>query len=173
MYSGTGNHGPSLLMMNCGHNLPGCPVLSPQLWNSAFLPATYQGTHLITKESDPQNILQNIRNAKLTSSEQERQLLLLDRLNQGYLLGLGHGPKIEASIAAMELAYRMRTDAPEILDITKEPEKVRARYGDHEFGRGCLMALRMAKKGVRIVEVYFGNFQFWDSHDEQTPPMAR
>ncbi len=194
MHSDNGNHGPSLLMMNCGHNLPGrpsmgswltyglgtenknlpgfvvlCPgypVLGPQLWDSAFLPATYQGTHLLIKESGPEKILQNIRNAKLTSSEQERQLALLDRLNQGYLHQVGHEPQMEASIAAMEVAYRMQTEAPEIFDITREPQKVRARYGDHEFGRGCLMALRMAEKGVRMVQVYFGNFQPWDSHDD-------
>jgi hypothetical protein len=194
MYSDNGNHGPSLLMMNCGHNLPGrpamgswltyglgtdnrnlpgfvvlCPgypVLGPQLWDSAFLPATYQGTHLLTKESGPEKILQNIRNAKLSLGEQERQLALLDRLNAGYLQQLGHEPQMEASIASMEVAFRMQTEAPEIFNISSEPEHVRARYGDHEFGRGCLMALRLAEKGVRMVQVYFGNFQPWDSHDD-------
>jgi len=194
MYSDNGNHGPSLLMMNCGHNLPGrpamgswltyglgtdnrnlpgfvvlCPgypVLGPQLWDSAFLPASYQGTHLLTKESGPEKILQNIRNAKLSLGEQERQLALLDRLNAGYLQQLGHEPQMEASIASMEVAFRMQTEAPEIFNISSEPEHVRARYGDHEFGRGCLMALRLAEKGVRMVQVYFGNFQPWDSHDD-------
>jgi uncharacterized protein (DUF1501 family) len=60
----------------------------------------------------------------------------------------------------------MQTEAPEIFNISNEPEAIRARYGDHEFGRGCLMALRLAEKGVRMVQVYFGNFQPWDSHDD-------
>ena len=194
MYSDNGNHGPSLLLMNCGHGLPGrpsmgswltyglgsenrnlpgfivlCPgypVLGAQLWDSAFLPSMYQGTYIASGEKDPAKLLPNIRNSKLSLAEQERQLALVGKLNRAYVDRLGHQPQLEAGIAAMEVAFRMQTAAPEAFDIGKEPESSRARYGDSDFGRGCLMALRMAERGVRVTQVYFGNFQPWDSHDD-------
>jgi hypothetical protein len=193
-WSDNGNHGPSLLMMNCGHGLPGrpsmgswltyglgtenqnlpgfvvlCPgypVLGPQLWSSAFLPASNQGTYIPSGEKTPEKLVQNIRNRVYTHSQQERQLALLDKMNRSYLERVGYQPQLESSIAAMEVAFRMQTEAPEVFDITKEDPVVRARYGDHDFGRGCLMALRLAERGVRMVQVYFGNFQPWDSHDD-------
>ena len=194
MYSDNGNHGPSLLMMNSGHLLPGrpslgswvtyglgtenrnmpgfvvlCPgypVLGPQLWDSGFLPAVYQGTYVASGEKEPEKLLQNIRNKNLSQAEQERQIALMDRLNRSYLKQVGHQPQLEAGIASMEVAFRMQMEAPDVFDIEKESEATRARYGEHEFGRGCLMALRLAEKGVRMVQVYYGNFQPWDSHDD-------
>ncbi len=194
MYSDNGNHGPSLLMMNCGHGLtgrpsmgswityglgsenqnlpgfvvlcPGYPVLGAQLWDSAFLPSVYQGTYIPSGEREPDRLVQNIHNPKYTLAQQKDQLALLDRLNRSYLDQVGRQPELEAGIQAMEVAYRMQTEAPEVFDISKESPATRARYGDHDFGRGCLMALRLAEHGVRMVQVYFGNFQPWDSHDD-------
>ncbi len=193
-HSDNGNHGPSLLLMNCGHGLPGrpsmgswvtyglgsenqnlpgfmvlcpgLPVLGPQLWDSAFLPAVYQGTHVPTNEHEADKLIQNIRNRFLGQADQERQLALLEKLNRSYLDQVGPQPQLEAGISAMEVAFRMQMEAPEVIDIGKESEEVRRRYGDHEFGRGCLMALRLVERGVRMVQVYFGNFQPWDSHDD-------
>ncbi|MGH9661180.1 MAG: DUF1501 domain-containing protein [Bryobacteraceae bacterium] len=194
MYSDNGNHGPSLLMSNCGHNLPGrpsmgswltyglgtenqnlpgfialCPghpVLGAQLWDSAFLPSTHQGAYVANNERDPSKLVRNIRNAEVSRAGQERQLALLDKLNRAYLARNGSQPQLEASIAAMEVAFRMQIEAPEVFDIGRETESTRARYGESDFGRGCLMALRLAERGVRMVQVYFGNFQPWDSHDD-------
>ncbi|MBM3726576.1 MAG: DUF1501 domain-containing protein [Acidobacteria bacterium] len=193
-WSDNGNHGPSLLMMNCGHGLPGrpsmgswltyglgsenrnlpgfvvlCPgypVLGPQLWTSAFLPASHQGAYIPSGEREPERLVRNIRNHRHTSAEQERQLALVDKMNQSYLRRIGQQPQLESSIASMEVAFRMQIEAPEVFDIGKESEATRARYGNHDFGRGCLMALRLAERGVRMVQVYFGNFQPWDSHDD-------
>jgi hypothetical protein len=193
-YSDNGNHGPSLLLMNCGHGLPGrpsmgswityglgsenqslpgfmvlcpgLPVLGPQLWDSAFLPSVHQGTHVPTNEREAGKLIQNIRNKYLAQADQERQLALLEKLNHSYLEQVGPQPQLEASISAMEVAFRMQMEAPEVIDIGKESDAVRSRYGDHDFGRGCLMALRLAERGVRMVQVYFGNFQPWDSHDD-------
>lgn len=193
-WSDNGNHGPSLLMMNCGHGLPGrpsmgswltyglgsenrnlpgfivlCPgypVLGPQLWTSAFLPASHQGAYIPSGEQEPEKLVRNIRNKRHTKAEQERQLALIDKMNRSYLERIGHEPHLESSIASMEVAFRMQMEAPEIFNIRKETEATRARYGDHDFGRGCLMALRLAERGVRMVQVYFGNFQPWDSHDD-------
>ncbi|MBY0373754.1 MAG: DUF1501 domain-containing protein, partial [Bryobacteraceae bacterium] len=55
---------------------------------------------------------------------------------------------------------------PEAFDFTREPEKVRERYGPSDFARGCLIARRLVERGVRMVQVYFGNFQPWDNHDD-------
>ena len=67
----------------------------------------------------------------------------------------------------MEIAFRMQTEAPEVFDITQGAAKpTRARYGDGDFGRGCLMARRLVERGVRMVQVYFGNGQPWDNHDD-------
>lgn len=194
MYSDNGNHGPSLLLMNSGHGLPGrpslgswltyglgtenqnlpgfvvlCPgypVLGPQLWDSAFLPSAYQGTYVPNNEKTPDKLVRNIRNSRMSLTEQERQLALLDKMNRSYLHQLGNQPQLESSIASMEVAFRMQIEAPEVLDISKESEATRSRYGDSDFGRGCLMALRMIERGVRMVQVYHGNFQPWDSHDD-------
>lgn len=194
MYSDNGNHGPSLLMMNCGHGLtgrpsmgswvtyglgttnqnlpgfvvlcPGHPVLGAQLWDSTFLPSVYQGTYIPSIEKTPEKLVQNIRNRSYGSAEQEQQLTLLDQINKSYLKQVGSQPELEAGIQAMEVAFRMQTEAPEVFDISRESEATRTRYGDHDFGRGCLMALRLAERGVRMTQVYFGNFQPWDSHDD-------
>lgn len=193
-YTETGNHPAGLLMMNCGHtqlghpsmgswityglgtpnqNLPGFMVLCPgyptlgaQLWSSGFLPSIYQGTYIPNSEKDPEKLVPNIRNRELSLSEQQRQLNLVDQLNRSYLEQVGSQPELEATIEAMEVAFRMQTQVPDVLDITKEGEASRARYGNGDFARGCLMALRLVERGVRMVQIYFGNSQPWDSHDD-------
>jgi len=194
MYTDRPNHEPSLLLMNSGdkftgrpsmgswvtyglgtenQNLPGfivmCPgfpVIGPQLWASTFLPAVYQGTYIPNNEKTPDKLVQFIRSPELSPTEQRRQLDLLGKLNEINLRRSGGDPELEASIQSAEIAYRMQSEAPEVFDISKESEKVRARYGDTDFGRGCLMARRLVEKGVRMVQVYFGNFQPWDNHDD-------
>lgn len=194
MYSDNGNHGPSLLMMNSGHGLtgrpsmgswltyglgsenqnlpgfvvlcPGYPVLGAQLWDSAFLPSVYQGTYIPSGEREPDKLVANIRNRQYDIAQQKDQLSLLDELNRSYLARVGPQPDLEAGIRSMEVAFRMQTAAPEVFDISKESAATRARYGDGDFGRACLTALRLAERGTRMVQVYFGNFQPWDSHDD-------
>jgi hypothetical protein len=194
MYTDRPNHEPSLLLMNTGdkqvgrpsmgswltyglgsenRNLPGfvvlCPgfpVIGPQLWASAFLPAVYQGTFIPNNEKTPDKLVQFIRNPELQPEEQRRQLDLLGKLNEIQLRRAGQDRELEASIQSAEIAYRMQSEAPEVFDISKEPEKIRARYGDSDFGRGCLMSLRLVEKGVRMVQVYYGNGQPWDNHDD-------
>jgi hypothetical protein len=194
MYTDRPNHEPSLLLMNTGdkqvgrpslgswltyglgsenQNLPGfvvlCPgfpVIGPQLWASTFLPAVYQGTYIPNNEKTPDKLVQFIRNPELQPQEQRRQLDLLGKLNETQLRRAGEDRELEASIQSAEIAYRMQSEAPEVFDISKESEKTRARYGDSDFGRGCLMSLRLIEKGVRMVQVYHGNGQPWDNHDD-------
>ncbi|MBI3679327.1 MAG: DUF1501 domain-containing protein [Acidobacteria bacterium] len=194
MHTERPNHEPSLFMLNCGHVLPGhpsmgswldyglgtenqnlpgfvvlcpgLPVIGPQLWSSAFLPAIYQGTHIPNNETDPEKLIQHLRNKQLSSEEQRQQLDLLGKLNRMHLKREGADPQLESRIESMEIAYRMQTEAFEAFDITKEPQAVRERYGDGAFARGCLVARRLVERGVRMVQVYFGDGQPWDNHDD-------
>lgn len=183
MHTERPNHEPSLFMLNCGtvlpgrpsmgswltyglgtenRNLPGyvvmcpgVPVIGPQLWSSAFLPAEFQGVHLPNNETDIEKLIPYIR-GKRGLEEQRRQLDLLAKLN-----------KDDQGIRAMETAYRMQTEAPEVLDIkNKVTEEEKSRYGNTDFGRGCIMARRLVEKGVRMVQIYYGNGQPWDNHDD-------
>jgi hypothetical protein len=194
LYSDGPDHTPGLLMMNCGHlqvgrpsmgswityglgsenqNLPGfvvlcpgMPILGPPLWSSAFLPAIYQGTYVANKETDPLKLITDIRNTQLNLAEQRRQLDVISQLNTIHMEARRHEPELEARIQAMEIAYHMQTEAPDVFDIRKETEATRQRYGDSDFAHGCLMALRLVEHGVRVVQIYFGNGQPWDSHQD-------
>jgi uncharacterized protein (DUF1501 family) len=126
----------------------------------------HQGTYISLEEKDPSRVIGNIRNSNLGPDEQRRELDLLAALNRRHMEISGTDPQLEASIQSAEIAYRMQTEAPDAFDITKEPESVRERYGNGDFARGCLMARRLLERGVRMVQVYFGNFQPWDNHDD-------
>ena len=194
MYTDSGNHGPSLQLMNCGHQLPGrpalgswvtyglgtenqnlpgfvvlCPgfpVLGSSLWSAGYMPSIHQGVHLHNSEIEPEKLVPNLRNTELDVAAQSGQMALLSQINRRYLDRLGPQPELEGAVAAMESAYRLQTEAAEVFDIRREPEQVRQRYDISDFGRGCLMALRMVERGVRMVQIFYGNFQPWDSHDD-------
>jgi hypothetical protein len=145
---------------------PGYPIVGPQLWTSAFLPAIYQGTYIPNSEKTPDKLIHYIRNQEISVPAQRRQLDLLAKLNNLEIECEGPDATLEANIQTSEIAFRMQAEAPDVFDISKEPEAVRARYGDHDFGRGCLMARRLVERGVRMVQVYYGNGQPWDNHDD-------
>ncbi|WP_051670009.1 DUF1501 domain-containing protein [Bryobacter aggregatus] len=193
MHTDVPNHEPSLFMINCGaiqpgrpslgswlmyglgtenQNLPGfvvlcpgVPVVGPPLWSSAFLPAVFQGTFLKNNKTDPFELIRDIK-PQAEPKAQRRQLDLLKRLNEEHLAKRAGDSQLEASISAMETAFRMQTEAPDAFDVRKESEATRARYGDSDFGRSCLMARRLVERGVRMVQIYFGNSQPWDSHED-------
>jgi hypothetical protein len=193
-FADNGNHGPSLMLMSTGHQLsgrpsmgswitygqgaetrnlpgfiamcPGYPVMGPRLWSSGFLPNVYQGTYVPNNERTPEKLLLNIRNESLPAEDQRRQIQLMDRLNRLYLGQSPAQPKLVAGLQAMEVAFRMQTEAPDAFDVEKETEATRASYGDNDFGRGCLLARRLVERGVRMVQVFFGNSQPWDSHED-------
>jgi hypothetical protein len=188
------NHEPSLFMFNCGHMLaghpsmgswltyglgtenqnlpgfvvlcPGLPVIGPQLWTSAYLPGIHQGVHLPNNEKEPEKLIQHLRNGELNPQEQRQQIELIHRLNRMHLARSGPDPQLEGRIHSMEVAYRMQAEAMEAFDLSKEPERVRERYGEGDFARGCLIARRLVERGVRMVQVYYGNGQPWDNHDD-------
>ena len=199
------NHGPALFQMNNGTitptrpsmgswmlyglgsenaDLPGYVVLCPgrpvrfaELWSSAFLPGEFQGTYLNHTDLDPAKLLPNLRNsdASLSLAQQRRQLELLRRMNQKHLEQHPDEPALEARIRAMETAFRMQFAASEAFDIRLEPEPIREEYGKSHYAHGCLMARRLIERGVRFVQVYYGNGQPWDTHsnhDEQVKRLA-
>jgi hypothetical protein len=204
LYTDNPNHGPALYQMNNGtitprrpsmgswflyglgsenENLPGYVVLCPgrpvrfaELWTSAFLPAQFQGTYINHSKLDPEAMIPFLKNASLPLAEQREQLDLIQALNREHLSQRGADNQLDARIQSLETAFRMQTDAAEAFDIHCEPASVRAEYGSGKFADGCLLARRLAERGVRFTQVYYGNGQPWDTHSkhhEQVRKLAR
>jgi uncharacterized protein (DUF1501 family) len=87
----------------------------------------------------------------------------LDRMREG---AQPKDPQLEAAIQSMEVAYRMQTEAPEVFDIRKETKATLELYGPGSTARGCLMAVRLIEKGVRMVQVYYAAGDPWDHHGD-------
>ncbi len=146
---------------------PGLPYLGTQLWASAYLPGIYQGVHVRNREElDPAKLIQYLQTTRHARADQRRRLDLLGKLNRLEMEQDGAELQLEASIESMELAFRMQSEALDAFDLRKESSAMRERYGDSFFARGCLMARRLLERGVRMVEVYFGNRMPWDSHGD-------
>lgn len=195
MHADVPNHEPSLLLMNCGdsrlprpsmgswityglgtqnQNLPGfiamCPggypIQESQNWQSAFLPGIFQGTYINTAHQDLDQLIENIRNHATSGSEQRAQLDLLHTLNERHARQRQEDAPLEARIQSFELAYRMQTDASDAFDLSREPEHIRALYGEGTQARQLLIARRLLERGVRFVQVWHGEGQPWDNHDD-------
>ena len=192
MHTTTPNHEPGLLMMNSGaqqpirpclgswvtyglgtenQNLPGfvvlCPgkpVVGPALWGNSFLPGVFQGTHINNSKIDPKNVIGHINNKNLTSESQRRMLDLLQRVNKKHLEQRERDLNLEARIQSLEIAYGMQREAQEAFDTSRETEDTLKLYGEGEFANGCLIARRLVERGVRMVQIYYGNGQPWDAH---------
>jgi hypothetical protein len=188
------NHEPSLMLMNCGEsrlprpsmgswityglgsenqNLPGflalCPggypITSTQNWRSAFLPGAYQGTYINTEHRDVRKLIENIRNASSTPEQQRRQMDLVKRLNEEHLAKRKEDGELEARIQSFELAYRMQFEAAEAFSIDGESAATKEMYGNTNHGRQLLLTRRLLERGVRFIQVWSGNDQPWDNHD--------
>ena len=195
MHADVPNHEPSLMLMNCGEsrlvrpsmgswltyglgtenqNLPGfiamCPngypIKGTQNWQSAFLPGVYQGTYINTKHTDVEKLIEHIRSHYVSRKAQRRQLDLLAELNAQHLAARDNDAELDARIQSFELAYRMQADATDAFDITREPEHIRAMYGPGLHARQLLIARRLVERGVRFVQLWHGEGQPWDNHDD-------
>jgi hypothetical protein len=195
MHADVPNHEPSLMLMNCGdarlvrpslgswvtyglgsdnQNLPGfiamCPggypIQETQNWQSAFLPGAYQGTYIDTRHTSLDRLIENIKPTHVTSKEQRAQLDLLRTLNEKHQQKRQQDAALEARIQSFELAYRMQIDASDAFDINKEPEHIRKLYGPGTQARQILIARRLLERGVRFVQVWTGEGQPWDNHDD-------
>ena len=153
-------------------NLPGYIVLAeagfPQggsgNWTNGFLPAYFQGTPL-RAEGSP--ILDIQPQAWKSRAHQRANLDILADLNRAHQAKHPEHEELAARMANYELAFRMQTEVPGVIDLEGEPESVREMYGlDNKdtasFGRRCLLARRLVEKGVRFVQIFSGG---WDSHD--------
>ncbi len=191
MHTDVPNHEPALLMMNSGQiqptrpslgswltyglgtenqNLPGfvvlCPgkpVVGPQLWGNSFLPGIYQGTHIDNAQRRSAHDHPR-REPALGRDDQRRQLDLLRAINQRHATERDGDGQLEARIQSLEMAFRMQFEAQEAFDIGRESTATRALYGAGEFADACLIARRLAERGVRMTQVYYGNGQPWDDH---------
>ncbi len=187
------SHEMSLMLMNSGHqrlvrpsfgswltwgmgsenqNLPGFIALCPggmpvggaANWRSAFLPGVYQGTHVDTSITDPEKLINHVRNKRLSEQEQKEQFDLLRKINSNHLAERPGETALEARIHSFELAYRMQMEATDAFDVQQEPEHIQKMYGEGPQNRQLLMARRLIERGVRFVQTWHGGGQPWDSH---------
>ena len=161
---------------SANNNLPTFVILTdaaevlggPKNWSSGFLPASYQGT-LFRREGAP--ILDLAPPSSIGEEQQRGRLDLLRSLNRHFGEARQEDTELEARLNSYELAYRMQSAAPEAVDLTKESEATRKLYGmDNEvtakFGANCLLARRLAERGVRFIELYSGSGSGWDAHND-------
>lgn len=159
-------------------DLPGFVVLSPAqpaqgapLWGSSFLPAAYQGTLV----ADLQNPIANLANKRFSRETQRVQLDALNAMNAAHAAARAEDSRLSARIESFELAYRMQSEAPEAFGIDGESAATKTLYGLDDptteiFGKQCLMARRLAERGVRCIQVYHtqtakrSSCQLWDQH---------
>lgn len=194
-------HGPATLFLHCGStnfirpsigswvlyglgtendNLPGFVSIAPSPGNggprnygNAFLPAIYQGT-AVGKAGGPASeaIIRNLTNPKLSRQDQRKQLDLLEAINAEQLKRSPGDSELEAVHRSYELGWRIQTNAPDVLDLSKESQATQKMYGIGDkatdtYGRQCLMARRLCESGVRYIQVTYGDSSAnpaWDQH---------
>ena len=193
MYTEQFNHAPAQLFVHTGsarlgrpgmgswlsyglgtenHNLPSFCVLvsgtaapdgGASLWGSAFLPTIHQGIQL-RSQGDPVLFLSNPDG--MDAAGRRQSLDTLQALNQLQSDAIGD-PEVLTRIAQYELAYRMQTSVPEVMDISKETKETHEMYGvkpgQKAFANNCLLARRLVESGVRFVQLYHWG---WDNHGE-------
>jgi len=193
MHTDAFNHQPADMLLLAGHMLPGRPTMGAWVqyglgsesknlpgfvvlstgksnmsqsaqWSSGFLPTSYQGV-MFRRKGDPVLYLSNP--SGVTAEEQRAELDLVSELNRQRYEATGDA-EINSRIASYEMAFRMQTSTPELLDFSKEPAALRESYGTEQettraFGTNCLLARRLVERGVRFVMVTHSS---WDQHSE-------
>jgi hypothetical protein len=140
----------------------------PSAWSNGYLPATYQGT---TFRPGATPVVDLRPQRGISPLEQQGTIELLRDLNRRHLALRGNAGPLEARIEAYELAFRMQAAAPEVVDLAGETAETLALYGigeqpTDEFGRRCLLARRLIERGVRFVQLYSGDTNGWDAHND-------
>lgn len=209
MHTDLPNHAQAYLQMHCGlfqfprpsmgawvlyglgttnENLPGFITINPPSRNggaanyaASFLPSVYQGTR-IQRQSGSETV-SNLQNRRRSHASQRVQLDFAQELNRVTAESLGDSPEIDGLISSYELAFRMQSEMPEVLDLNSESGSTFELYGIGErrsrrgsssdgassFGRQCLLARRLIEAGVRFVEVTAPG---WDHHRELTDSIT-
>jgi hypothetical protein len=190
------NHSSGVCQMNTGHVIGGRPSLGawatyglgtenqdmpafvvltdrngqvvngPRNWGSGFMPAVYQG---VAFKSGEEPILNLNPPSHITTERQKAKLALLNQMDLRHAAEREDKTELEARIKSYELAFRMQSAAPQIVDLNSESEETKSLYGLDQketsvFGRNCLMARRLVENGVRFVQLYSGAGSGWDSH---------
>ncbi len=149
------------------------PAGATQDIGSSFLPSIYAGTKLggaggrrARRRGGNQSVVPDIKNPNLTSKQQRTQLDFIQRLNEEKMQRDKQQPGVEGVIESYELAFRMQSAMPDLMDVSGEDEATLDLYGINDnassaFGRQCLLARRMSESGVRFVEI---NHTGWDTH---------
>jgi hypothetical protein len=178
-------------------NLPGFivlgngqPVNGPSNWSSRFLPGIYQGCQVVIPASgaiDRRTLIANLHNSELSDVAQRRQLDFTQQLNSIYCDRQGPENALNSRIESLELAYRMQSTADEAFDLGREPASILDLYGvtgpeanlsfngvhRSNYGRNCILARRLLERGVRVVQIYSGHMQPWDSHTKNNGDQAQ
>lgn len=165
-------------------NLPSFVVLAPQLpyagsqvWSSDFLPGAHQGTR-VSGGDEP---VPNLKRRSPSENIQERELSLLDRFNRRHVQTRENDQNLAARIKSFETAFGMQREMPEVFDLSKETDATLKLYGLERgstkgFGWQCLVARRMAERGVRFIELIdVGSSNNWDAHGDMKThgPLAK
>jgi hypothetical protein len=150
----------------------GPPVDGTNNWSSGFLPAVYQGTPFSARGTPVAHL---VTPPDLPIAARRNQLDLLGGLNAAHLRRHPGDADLEARLAHYELAARMQTAVPDVLDLSKETEATLKLYGiddprSAEYGRRCLLARRLVERGVRFVQIYLGG-QPWDTHSKNAESL--
>lgn len=188
------NHGPAQLVFHTGLNRQGNPSIGSwttyglgsesenlpayvvfltgntpgagaNLWKSGFLPSVHQGVQL-RGEGDPVLFLNSPKG--VTSEERRRTLDNIEALNRQNFELVGD-PEIQTRIEQYEMAFRMQTSVPDLVDLSQESAATLDLYGKGEFADQCLKARRLVERGVRFVELFNGD---WDTHGNQRGRLA-
>jgi uncharacterized protein (DUF1501 family) len=163
---------PTFVVLQAKHNHPKANVqaISARLWSAGFLSGQYAGVSL-RSAGDP---VLFINNPEGVPTEVRRRMLdSLSEMNRLQLARLGD-PETRTRIAQYEMAFRMQASVPELTDTSKEPASTWSLYGEDarnpaSFAQTCLMARRMAERGVRFVQVYHRG---WDVHGDLPEVLA-
>ena len=200
MHTDAFNHAPAQILMSTGSqqfgrpslgswvsyglgsenaNLPGFVVMSSGQkgpsggnanWSSGFLPSVHDGV-TFNSTGDPVLYLSNPKG--ITREAQRRTIDAVNFLNHKRFESIGD-PEINTRVAAFEMAFRMQDVAPEVTDISLEPESVREMYGakpgERSFANNCLLARRLIERGVRFVELFH---ESWDQHSNLTGDLKK
>ncbi|MFT3879021.1 MAG: DUF1501 domain-containing protein [Gemmatales bacterium] len=160
---------PGFIVLTSTSKAGGAQPVSARQWSSGFLPSKYQGILFQSKGE----AVHYVGNPPGVCQSTQRQIVdEIQRMN-GILAEEKHDPEIATRIAQYELAFRMQTSVPDLTDFSKEPKPILEQYGikepgDGSFASNCLMARRLAERGVRFIQLYH---RAWDHHGDIEPNM--
>ncbi|MBC8164259.1 MAG: DUF1501 domain-containing protein [Bryobacteraceae bacterium] len=159
-----------IVLLSQSHAINTDQPLFSRLWSSGFLPSSHQGVRF-RSGSDPVLYLED---AKGISRETRRRMLdSVAALNRQHAEDYGD-PEIQTRIRQYEMAYRMQTSVPDLMDVSKEPDSVFDMYGPESrkpgsYAANCLLARRLAERNVRFIQLYHRG---WDQHNDLPRDLA-